>query len=128
VTCSQRNSLWKDGVIDYHFTTKAYGQLGLDRRVVSASDLPEKSISLGLPDTRPRDGRYIYFNSALASEPAFARVRISDGKVEKVADLGNIRPGSSIFGAWSGFAPDDSPLLLRDTGTKEIFALDWQAP
>jgi len=74
-----------------------------------------------------RDGRYIYFNSALASEPAFARVRISDGKVEKVA-LGNIRPASSIFGAWSGLAPDDSPLLLRDTGTKEIFALDWQAP
>jgi len=73
-----------------------------------------------------RDGRYIYFNSALASEPAFARVRISDGKVEKVADPGNIRPASSIFGAWSGLAPDDSPLLLRDTGTKEIFALDWR--
>jgi hypothetical protein len=25
-------------------------------------------------------------------------------------------------------APDDSPLLLRDTGTQEIYALDWQAP
>ena len=25
-------------------------------------------------------------------------------------------------------APDDSPLLLRDTGAQEIYALDWQAP
>jgi Tol biopolymer transport system component len=75
-----------------------------------------------------RDGRHIYFNSALTSEPAFLRVGISDGKVEKVADLKNVRPASSIFGVWSGLTPDDSPLLLRDTGTKEIFALDWQEP
>lgn len=75
-----------------------------------------------------RDGRYIYFNSALTSEPAFLRVGISDGKVEKVADLKNVRPASSLFGAWSGLTPDDSPLLLRDTGTKEIFALNWQEP
>jgi len=25
-------------------------------------------------------------------------------------------------------APDDSPFLLRDTGTQEIYALDWEAP
>ena len=61
-------------------------------------------------------------------QPALLRVGISDGKVEKVADLKNVRPASSIFGAWSGLAPDDSPLLLRDMGTKEIFALDWQEP
>jgi len=23
---------------------------------------------------------------------------------------------------------DDSPLVLRDVGTQEIYALDWQAP
>ena len=96
----------------YDFITKKWSQ-----RTVSNPLFPSWS----------RNGRYIYFNSALASEPAFARVRISDGKVEKVSDLKNVRPASSIFGAWSGLAPDDSPLLLRDTGTKEIFALDWQA-
>jgi hypothetical protein len=31
-------------------------------------------------------------------------------------------------GSWLGLAPDDSPLLLRDTGTEEIYALDWEAP
>jgi hypothetical protein len=25
-------------------------------------------------------------------------------------------------------APDDSPLLLRETDTQEIYALDWEAP
>jgi hypothetical protein len=29
---------------------------------------------------------------------------------------------------WFGLAPDDSPLVLRDTGTQDIYALDWEAP
>ena len=29
---------------------------------------------------------------------------------------------------WTGLAPDDSPLVLRDIGTQEIYALDWAAP
>ena len=32
------------------------------------------------------------------------------------------------FGQWSGFAPDGSPLVLRDTGTQEIYALDVDLP
>jgi len=32
------------------------------------------------------------------------------------------------WGDWGGLAPDDSPLLLRDAGTHDIYALDWQAP
>jgi len=35
---------------------------------------------------------------------------------------------TGYFGFYLGLAPDDSPLLLRDTGTQEIVALDWQAP
>jgi hypothetical protein len=34
------------------------------------------------------------------------------GKIERVADLKNFRP----------------PLLLRDTGTREIYALNWETP
>jgi hypothetical protein len=29
---------------------------------------------------------------------------------------------------WSGITPDGSPLVLRDVGTQEIYALDWQVP
>ncbi len=50
------------------------------------------------------------------------RIRVRDRKLERVADLKNFRQtGYSNF--WLGIAPDDSPLLLRDIGTK-----DWQVP
>jgi hypothetical protein len=31
-------------------------------------------------------------------------------------------------GEWNGLAPDDSPLILRDVATQEIYALNWEAP
>jgi hypothetical protein len=33
-----------------------------------------------------------------------------------------------ILGGWTGLTPDDSPLLLRNVGSEEIYALDWEAP
>jgi eukaryotic-like serine/threonine-protein kinase len=76
-----------------------------------------------------RDGRYIYFNN-LASEngASIERVRISDGKVEQVVSLKGLRLAIGNFGAWTGLGPDDSPLILRDTSSQEIYALDWEAP
>ena len=54
------------------------------------------------------------------------RVRISNRKVEKVADL----KGLPITGYW-GFSlaltPDDSPLLLRNIGTQDVYSLDWKS-
>lgn len=32
------------------------------------------------------------------------------------------------LGPWTGLALGDSPLALRDIGTEEIYALDWEAP
>jgi len=52
---------------------------------------------------------------------------ISPVKSAWVADLKNFRQ-AGYYGIWLGLAPDDSPVLLRDTGTQEIYALDWQAP
>jgi len=55
------------------------------------------------------------------------RIRIRDRRLERVADLRNFRQ-TGYWSFWLGMAPDDSPLLLRDIGTKEIYALNWQAP
>jgi hypothetical protein len=52
---------------------------------------------------------------------------MSDRRVEKVASLKGF-PGAGTYGVWVGLAPDDSPLVLRDTGTQEIYTLDWEAP
>jgi hypothetical protein len=54
------------------------------------------------------------------------RIRIRDRKIEEVADLKNFRQ-TGFWSVWLGMAPDDSPLLLRDTGTQDVYALDWQA-
>jgi len=51
---------------------------------------------------------------------------IRDRKVELVVDLKDFRQ-AGYWSVWLGMAPDDSPLLLRDTGTQDIYALDWQA-
>ncbi len=55
------------------------------------------------------------------------RVRISDRKVEQVSDLSNMTTTGNL-GPWLGLDPDDSPLLLKDTGTQDIYALDWEEP
>jgi len=55
------------------------------------------------------------------------RVCIRDRKVERVADLRNFQQ-AGYYTVGLSLAPDDSPLLLRDTGTEEIYSLDWAAP
>jgi Tol biopolymer transport system component/DNA-binding winged helix-turn-helix (wHTH) protein len=75
-----------------------------------------------------RDGKYVYFGNPYIAEPAIYRVRISDRKLELVTTLSRGRLGWNIAGKWTGLAGDDSPLVLRDTGTEEIYALDWEAP
>ncbi len=73
-----------------------------------------------------KSGEYIYFLRE-GDQPSVMRVHIRDGKLEQAADLKNF-PQSGFYSIWLGLAPDDSPLLLRDTGTQEIYALDWQVP
>jgi Tol biopolymer transport system component len=82
-------------------------------------------ISMGFPNWS-KNGDYVYFLHE-ENQPSVMRVRIRDRKLERVADLKNFRQ-TGYWNVWLGLTPDDSPLLLRDTGTQEIYALDWQAP
>ncbi|MGD0225880.1 MAG: protein kinase [Terriglobia bacterium] len=72
-----------------------------------------------------RDSSYIYFDTE-GSEAAFYRVKVSYHKLEQLVSLKNIRRGGAY--QWTGLTPDGSPLLLRDVGAEEIYALDWEAP
>jgi eukaryotic-like serine/threonine-protein kinase len=80
-------------------------------------------ITCGFPNWS-KNGDYVYFLHE-ENDPAVMRVNIRDKKVERVADLRNFRQ-AGFFSIWLGMAPDDSPLLLRNTGTQEIYALDWE--
>jgi eukaryotic-like serine/threonine-protein kinase len=79
--------------------------------------------------TWSHDGKYVYFDSPTEAEPSIYRVQIKDHKLERVASLKDVkRPTSVSTGGWTGLAPDDSLLALRDISTYEIYALDWQLP
>jgi len=77
-----------------------------------------------------RDGSYIYFDDPYTrpDDLALYRVRVSDRKVEELTTLDSRVLTWAIVGKWTGLAPDDSPLVLRDNSVEEIYALDWEAP
>jgi len=75
-----------------------------------------------------RDGRYLYFDGTLEEETGYFRIRISDRKLERILSLKGFQQAVGDFGQWSGLAPDESPLYVRDATIQEIYALEWEAP
>ena len=66
-----------------------------------------------------------YFDATGKNPPAFYRFRISDPKRERVIDLKAYRLFPGQFSApWTGLAPGDAPLFVRDISTSEIYAFD----
>ena len=76
--------------------------------------------------TISHDSKYVYFGGFVGEPPEHAscRVRVADGVVETVARLNGLRTAGSGF--WFGLTWDDSPMILRDLRTEEIYALDLE--
>jgi eukaryotic-like serine/threonine-protein kinase len=75
-----------------------------------------------------RDGRYLYFDGILDNQEGYFRLRVSDRKLERILSLKGFQAAGGAFGNWSGLAPDESPLFVRDVSIQEIYALDWETP
>jgi len=73
-----------------------------------------------------KDGQYVYVFGPNAT-PAVLRIRVRDRKVERVADLQTFKFTGRYDGSLA-VAPDESLILLRDAGTQNVYALDWEAP
>lgn len=74
-----------------------------------------------------KDSQYVYAITGRGAS-AVLKIRIADGKAERVADLKNF-PFTGHFGDSSlSLTPDDSLLLFRDAGTSDVYALDWEQP
>jgi Tol biopolymer transport system component/DNA-binding winged helix-turn-helix (wHTH) protein len=69
------------------------------------------------------DGRYLYALN-FRGQPGYSvyRVPVSGGKPELVADLSGFHP-IGAGGFWFGLDPEDNPLLLRNNGASDIYAL-----
>jgi hypothetical protein len=79
------------------------------------------------------DSLYVYFDTlnryprTPETIPGFFRYRIRDGLLETV--FGN--PDFNIAGVWGirvSLAPDGSPLILEDSGTRDLYALELDLP
>jgi eukaryotic-like serine/threonine-protein kinase len=95
---------------------------------MKAQKWTELSQTFGLFPTWSHDGNYVCFLATVGNEPAFYRVHIKDRKLERVVSLKDVKRASESMASWTGLAPDDSPLALRDISSDEIYALDWQLP
>jgi Tol biopolymer transport system component len=109
--------------------------MSTDFRRLDLFDVESKQWSplLNAPSGYPcwsRDSQYVYFSNPFDTQKLpFDRVRVSDRKVERlinIRDYGRLAVGQ--FGWWTGLAPDDSLLALRDISIQEIYALKWKTP
>jgi serine/threonine protein kinase/Tol biopolymer transport system component len=76
--------------------------------------------------TWSRDSRFIYFLRYIG-DPAILRISASGGNAERIADMKDV-PTTGYYGLWMGLDPTDAPLLLRNVGTEDVYALtlEWK--
>jgi Tol biopolymer transport system component len=67
------------------------------------------------------DSQFIYFMHS-SDDPGVFRVRVLGGNAERVVDLKGFRY-TGAFTDWMGLDPTDTPMLIRDVGTADIYAL-----
>jgi hypothetical protein len=73
-----------------------------------------------------RDSRAIVLRVKQENRPAeLIRVSVPDGRVAHVLTLKDLTLGG-IWTDWVSLLPDDSPLLMLDRSTEEIYRLDLQ--
>jgi Tol biopolymer transport system component/DNA-binding winged helix-turn-helix (wHTH) protein len=73
-----------------------------------------------------RDGRYIYFIRK-GSTGWLCRLQVPDGRIEQLVNLSGLDL-TGLSAGWIGLSPDDSPILLRNTSTTDVYALDVEWP
>jgi Tol biopolymer transport system component len=117
-----------DGRVLTAFTVDAHKLLLFDFTVGKWSELTTGK-SLQYPNLS-RDGKYIYFEDIGENGPELDRANLTDRKRERVLGLKDI-PRVFVTEAlhpWTGLDLDDSPLIMRDVGIQEIYALDLELP
>jgi len=70
------------------------------------------------------DSQFVYVLD-FRGRNSVVRIRIADHQQEQVADISGF-PATGHYGAALALTPEDAPLLLRDTGTQDVYSVDWR--
>ena len=100
----------------------------LDTSTGKWSDLATGT-TLEYPNWSP-DSRYVYCEDMGAEGPEIDRVSVAGRRKERVIALKGISRVSMLESGvpWNGIAPDGSPLIMRDVGSREIYSLELDLP
>jgi len=70
------------------------------------------------------DGHFLQFVDGITR--AVLRFHLSNHKIERIVDLKDFEPAGYWHGWSLAIASDNSPLLLRNAGTSDVYSLDWE--
>jgi serine/threonine protein kinase/Tol biopolymer transport system component len=74
------------------------------------------------------DSKFIYFDNGYSPQPAAFRIRLADRRVDQIANLQDFRRVVTPWSTWLGVTPEGDVLLMHDTGSQEVYALDLDIP
>ena len=120
-----------------------WGQISPDgRHVVALTESTQKLIlyDTGSHDARTlvgladypiwsADGKYVYYSTLFwgGHDAGIYRWQLSTGRLEKVLEAPEFGLGG-IWGVWFGLTPDGDPLVVRNMGSVDLYALDVDLP
>ena len=107
-------ALFSDGrrLLTYEFAGRKWTELAKGR--------------FGFPNWSADDSR-IYLEN-WTGEPCAASVAVRDGAIQNLEPLRDLKGFAGPGAGWVGLGPGDSFLVIREVGTDEYYALDWNAP
>jgi serine/threonine protein kinase/Tol biopolymer transport system component len=70
------------------------------------------------------DGKFIYF-LRLRPEQSVFRIPVTGGKEERVVNLNNLHV-TGYLGVYMSLDPSDAPLVMRDVGSDDLYALTFE--
>lgn len=94
-------------------------------RLTDLVSFPDSKV--GDNPTWSNDGKFIYIDAPLASDPVIYRICIRNRHMERVASIKGIQRANGGMDHWIGLTPDGSPLITRRIQGAEIYAWDWVA-
>jgi serine/threonine protein kinase/Tol biopolymer transport system component len=98
-----------------------------DFRTQKWSEWLTEPASVGFP-AWAADSHSLYYDSFLAGNSKFCQVRLGEHHSKDILSQNKLLRYFGVWGPWSGQAPDDSRLLIRDLSTQDIYALDVDLP